>query len=200
MQAGNVKYVLSAFLAVSWLLTSCGEPEEEPVKIVAEAQDFSKIYGNSSIKFPKLIGEAEAEVSGWSVFQDFQREINSLNGATLAELRVSTERLKQHTDSLGEKIPEVLATQPISSRLLVVNSRVNLLDQEINKSRIDSLSIEEKLEELTTATINFYLQINEKLQKDRIDEEREEDEKKELEKQKRFLDSVYQAELKDQEN
>jgi len=200
MQAGNVKYVLSAFLAVSLLLTSCGEPEEEPVKIVTEAQDFSKIYGNSSIKFPKLISEAETEVSGWSVFQDFQREINSLNGATLAELRVSTERLKQHTDSLGEKIPEVLATQPISSRLLVVNSRVNLLDQEINKSRIDSLSIEEKLEELTTATINFYLQINEKLQKDRIDEEREEDEKKELEKQKRFLDSVYQAELKDQEN
>jgi thymidylate kinase len=74
------------------------------------------------------------------------------------------------------------------------------LDQEINRTRIDSLTIEEQLKELTTATVNFYLQINEKLQKDRIDKDREDDEKKELEKQKRFLDSVHQAELEDKEN
>jgi thymidylate kinase len=69
----------------------------------------------------------------------------------------------------------------------------------VNKSKLDSLSIVDHMNELTKATINFYLQIDEKFQKERIDQEREEDEKKELEKQKRFLDSVYQAELQDQQ-
>ncbi|MBT8262202.1 MAG: hypothetical protein KJO05_05235 [Bacteroidia bacterium] len=200
MRIRNVLYLLSAFLIFSLLFSSCGKSEEKPAELFEEAQDFSNGFGDKTMLFPKLISAAETEVSSWSVFEDFQNEMKTLNGSTLAELRVKSERLRLHTDSLRKKIPEALATQPIKSRLLVVDSRVNLLDQEINKSPIDSLTLEEHLRELTTATVNFYLQINEKLQKDKIDQEREEDEKKELEKQKRFLDSVYQAELKDQEN
>jgi hypothetical protein len=200
MQQGFLQYFLLVFTAVSILLSSCGNREDNPVEDVEAPQNFTNRFGDSSVKLPPLSSAAETEVVSWSVFEDFQNEMNTLNGSTLAELRVKSDRLKRHTDSLGKKIPEVLATQPINSRLLVVDARVNLLDQEINKTRVDSLSIEKQLSELTTATINFYLQINEKLQKDNIDKEREEDEKKELEKQKRFLDSVYQAELKDSEN
>lgn len=200
MQQGYLQYFLLAFTAVSILLSSCGNREDSLVEDVEVTQNFNNRFGDTSVQLPKLSSAAETEVIGWSVFEDFQNEMNTLNGSTLEELRTKSERLKLHTDSLGKKIPEVLATQPINSRLLVVDARVNLLDQEINKTRVDSLSIEEQLKELTMATVNFYLQINEKLQKDNIDKEREEDEKKELEKQKRFLDSVYQAELKDKEN
>lgn len=156
-------------------------------------------YGDSSVTFPKFSPAAETEISSWSVFDDFQREMSFLNGATISEIRTRTERLKLHADSLEKRIPETLATRPITSRLLIVRSRVHLLDQAVNKSKLDSLSIVDHMNELTKATINFYLQIDEKFQKERIDQEREEDEKKELEKQKRFLDSVYQAELQDQQ-
>ncbi len=200
MQQGFLQYFLLAFSAVSILLSSCGNREDNSVEDVEASQNFTNRFGDSSVQLPKLSSAAEAEVTNWSVFEDFQNEMNTLNGSTLAELRVKLERLKLHTDSLGKKIPEILTTQPITSRLLVVDSRVNLLDQEISKTRIDSLSIEGQIKELTTATVNFYLQINEKLQKDGIDKEREEDEKKELEKQKRFLDSVHQAELNDKVN
>jgi hypothetical protein len=74
---------------------------------------------------------------------------------------------------------------------------VNLLNQQVHKSKVDSAAIAIQLEELTFATINLFLQINEKLQKDAIDLQRIDDEKKELEKQKRFLDSVYLAERND---
>ncbi|AVI50729.1 hypothetical protein C5O00_05905 [Pukyongia salina] len=182
------------------LCVSCGSSEENSIEDDLVVQDVNNQYGDTTVAFPKLSPEAEAEISNWSVFDDFQNEMNSLNGSTISEIRNKTERLKLFTDSLSKKIPETLATQPITSRLLVVRSRVYLLDQEAKKSRVDSLSIEEHLKELTSASINFYRQIDEKFHKARIDQEREDDEKKELEKQKRFLDSVYQAELRDQQN
>ena len=43
-------------------------------------------------------------------------------------------------------------------------------------------------------------EIIEKFEKDAIDMQRLDDEKKEVEKQRRFLDSVYEAELQDQSN
>ena len=182
------------------LCLSCGSSEENSIEDDLVVQDVNNQYGDTSVAFPKLSPEAESEISNWSVFDDFQNEMNSLNGSTISEIRNKTERLKLFTDSLSKKIPETLATQPITSRLLVVRSRVYLLDQEAKKSRVDSLSIEEHLKELTSASLNFYRQIDEKFHKARIDQEREDDEKKELEKQKRFLDSVYQAELRDQQN
>lgn len=182
------------------LCLSCGTSEENSIEDDLVVQDVNNQYGDTSVAFPKLSPEAESEISNWSVFDDFQNEMNSLNGSTISEIRNKTERLKLFTDSLSKKIPETLATQPITSRLLVVRSRVYLLDQEAKKSRVDSLSIEEHLKELTSASLNFYRQIDEKFHKARIDQEREDDEKKELEKQKRFLDSVYQAELRDQQN
>lgn len=182
------------------LCLSCGTSGENSNEDDLFVQDVNNQYGDTTVAFPKLSPEAEAEISNWSVFDDFQNEMNSLNGSTISEIRNKTERLKLFTDSLSKKIPETLSTQPITSRLLVVRSRVYLLDQEAKKSRVDSLSIEEHLKELTSASINFYRQIDEKFHKARIDQEREDDEKKELEKQKRFLDSVYQAELHDQQN
>lgn len=187
-------------MATLSLFVSCGSSEEDPVEDSLIAQNVNNRYGDTNITFPKLSPEAEAEISNWSVFDDFQREMKSLNGATISEIRNKTERLKLFTDSLSKKIPVPLATQPITSRLLVVKSRVYLLDQAANKAKVDSLSLEEHLKELTSASINFYRQIDEKFHKARIDQEREDDEKNELEKQKRFLDSVYQAELRDQQN
>jgi hypothetical protein len=81
-----------------------------------------------------------------------------------------------------------------------VKTRVYLLNQELNKSRPDSVKIQLNIAELNTSYTNLIIQINEKFEKDAIDLQRVDDEKKELKKQKRFLDSVYQAELQDQSN
>jgi len=82
----------------------------------------------------------------------------------------------------------------------VVTTEARLLRQQANKGRTDSTEIALQIANLEEAASEFYFHIDEKLQKDAIDMQRIEDEKKELEKQKRFLDSVYQAELEDQSN
>jgi len=179
------------------MLHSCGESEIEPVNETVVVENLNIRYGKESLKLPQLTTSAQAEVANWLVFDDFQKEISTINGNTLNDLKSKTERLLLHTDSLSKKIPNVLYTRPITSRLVVLNSRVNLLHQEVSKAKTDSTAIVNQLNELTTAATNFIVQINEKLEKDEIDLERVEDEKKELKKQKRFLDSVYKAERED---
>ncbi len=191
------KTILTTFLSSVLIFYSCGDLE---VAVGDETQDDENVtirYGMESFQLPKLIPIAEAEVANWSVFDDFHDEILNMSGSTLNGLKIKTERLLLYTDSLSKNPPNVLYTQPITSRLVVLKSRVNLLNQVLSKGKTDSTEIANQLEELTTAAANFLVQINEKLQKDKIDLERVEDEKKELEKQKRFMDSVYKAERAD---
>jgi len=74
------------------------------------------------------------------------------------------------------------------------------LHQELKKSKIDSIQLQNYMNEMNASVSNLIIQINEKFQKDAIDLKRVEDEKKELENQKRFLDSVYQIEIQDKKN
>lgn len=190
-------FILSLFILLNY---SCGNSTDETSSEALAEENPGMRFGNENFQLPKLTAAAQDEVSNWSVFDDFQKEISTINGRTVDELKSKTERLILHTDSLSKKTPEILTTQPILARLIVVNSRVHLLQQEVSKGKRDSAGIANQLHELNLAAANFMIQINEKLQKDAIDLQRVDDEKKELEKQKRFLDSVYQAEREDMKN
>lgn len=186
-------------VSVILFMVSCGNVQEEMNEEAEEIQDTGMHYGNDNANFPKLLPEAQSEVANWSVFDDFQVVAEGMSGSTREELKSKTERLLLHTDSLSKQIPNVLYIQPIVARLSVVKSRTLLLQQDANNTLTDSLTIVKQLEEFNKAVSNLYVQINEKIEKDKIDIQREEDEQKELEKQKRFLDSVYQAEKADME-
>jgi hypothetical protein len=89
-----------------------------------------------------------------------------------------------HIDSILKKIPDTLNTPIIYSRLLVVKTRTHLLNQEARKVHLDSISIEKKLIDLNISVKNLFVQINEKLEKDQIDLQRNNNEKIEIESQK----------------
>ena len=196
---GALRHILIGFLSAGsiFLAIACDDVVEAETGNADQTNTNVLSFGTSKVRFPELTSEAKAQVANWSVFDDFQTELNAINGNELGVLKSRTERLKLHADSLSKKIPNDLYTNPITSRLLVLRSRIYLLDQEINKPVIDSSDIGNALNELNSAATNFLVQINEKLQKDQIDLQRIDDEKKELEKQKRFLDSVYEAERRD---
>ena len=83
---------------------------------------------------------------------------------------------------------------------MVAKTRALLLQQEVHKARIDSSQLQIQIDEMNMATKNLIIQINEKFQKDDIDFQRKDDENKEIEKQKKFLDSVYKSELQDKKS
>ncbi|RMA65875.1 hypothetical protein [Ulvibacter antarcticus] len=178
------------------LVFSCGSPSEE-VETTNQLEKSSSIYGDNTFVFPTLSVNAKTYITNWGAFEDFQKEAEGINGSTVEDLRVKSDRLLSRIDSLTKKVPDTLQNQPIVSRVMIAKTRGSLLRQEVFKPRIDSAKLQNDIFELNVATKNLILQINEKFQKDDIDFERKDDEKKEIEKQKRFLDSVYKSELQD---
>ena len=179
------------------MVVSCQNSSSESQEPQILVQDTAR-YGKKAYSFPKLTNNAREQIENWSVYFDFYDEASTLNDIDLLELRAKTDRLLEHTDSLTKKIPDTLNTSAIYSRLIIVDTRINLLKQEANKGIVDIDAVEKNIAETNDAVKNLIVQLNEKFQKDKIDLDRVENEKKELEKQQKFLDSVYQAELKDQ--
>ena len=180
----------------SFTMISCGDIMSESEK-PQEVVNSNYLYGNNAFVFPVLTKNAKTYINEWGAYEDFESEAKNINGNTIEVLRDKSERLISRIDSLTKKFPDTLFTQSIVSRVMVAKTRASLLRQEVNKGEIDSMKLQNYLDEMNIATKNLIIQINEKFQKDDIDFQQKEDEKKELEKQKRFLDSVYKSELQD---
>lgn len=191
----SVLFILSLCL----LLVSCGNSSETELSAQAVVQDTLR-YGTTPFTFPKLSANAESIVENWPIYEDFTSQASSMANLSIEELNEKATILLAHSDSLAVKIPDTLATQAVKSRLIIINTRINLLKQEAAKGKVDAEKIENHLAEVNGAIKNFIVQINEKFQKDGIDMQRIDNEKKELEKQQKFLDSVRLAELADQKN
>ena len=192
-----ISYIIP-LLILGFIVISCGNSSEETAVQNDIKKDSTVRYGDTSFSFPKLTNKAADQVTQWGVFEDFESEIKSINGKTIEELQSKMERILTQVDSLSNNIPDTIYTQSLFSRIIVIKTRTSLLNQELNKSRIDSLRLQKYINEVNVSMKNFIIQINEKFLKDDIDLQRKEDEKKELEKQKRFLDSIYELELQDQ--
>lgn len=177
---------------------SCGNSEEQ--KEIAPYNDASILFGNKNFDFPQLSAPAREQAIHWGILEDFVSEAKNANGSNYQDLRNRSELLKQYSDSLLKKIPDTLNTNPINSRLFVLKTRSELLFQTANESTIDSLKLENSIEEMNVALRNLIVQLNEKFQKDKIDFQRKENEENELKKQKRYRDSIMNLELQDIKN
>lgn len=187
---GSISLIVSVFVA-------CEENVANRETTIETLQDTQTRYGSNMITFIPLTTEAQEAVQQWSVFEDFQENAAALKNQTASSLQVKTEQIQRQTDSLLKQVPTILDTRPIVERLILVHTRVRLMHQEVHSSRLDSVRLERSLDEFSIAAQNLLVQINGKFNKNRIDNELRDIEKKELEKQQRFLDSVYQQELKD---
>jgi hypothetical protein len=186
-------------LLIPMIWISCGRSSQEEQVSQNAIQDTVR-FGINKYTFPQLSKNTKEQLENWSVYDDFYSEASTLNDLGLEALRIKTDKLLRHTDSLSKKIPDTLYTNAIYSRLTIVKTRVELLQQALGRGVIDKDKVEIYIAETNSAVKNLIVQLNEKFQKDGIDLQRIDNEKKELEKQKKLLDSVYIAELKDQKN
>jgi hypothetical protein len=83
---------------------------------------------------------------------------------------------------------------------VVIKTRSQLLFQASHQDAIDSLRVQNTVEEMNVAVNNLIIHMNEKFQKDNIDFQRKEDEGTELKKQQRYKDSILKLELQDKKN
>ena len=189
-------HIIMVLMVGALMFQSCNSDGSQQTIISEQAEDQVQ-FGQANMSIPPLSKSARDLASSWGAFEDFDVALNEIDGSNIEELVNTTERLITITDSLATNIPDSLNTRPIQSRLIVVSTAVKLVLQEVNKPGADSASVAQRLSGLRESVKELYFHMDEKLQKDAIDLQRIEDEKKELEAQKKFLDSVFQAELAD---
>lgn len=189
-----MKYKL-LLIYCSFLVFSCGNSSEENVP---ETQNNNSItFGEENYRFPELSVPAKEQAIHWGVLEDLLSEAQTLNGSTYQDLRNHSERLQQYSDSLVKSVPQMLDSDPIKSRLIVLKTRTNLLYQTSHQAMIDSTRVQNAVKEMNAAVKNLIVQLNEKFQKDMIDSQRKGNEEMELKQQKRYKDSIMNLELKD---
>ena len=188
------------FLIVSLIIFSCGNNQDESTQKIIPQKINSSIYGDSDFEFPIISENARAEVINWGAFEDFEKQAKTINGTSMEVIKTKSILMVSHIDSIIKKIPDTLNTPLIFSRLIVVKTRTQLLNLEVNKAHFDSVRLQDYFKEMNISVRNLFIQINEKFEKDAIDLQRVDTEKKELVLQKEFLEAVYKAELEDQNN
>ena len=179
------------------LILSCGNKQEQDTTAATPKLDEHSLYGNKNFSLPTLSEKARSYTSQWGAFEDFESEAKTINQATIEDLKNASERLMGLTDSISKNLPDTLAVQAIQSRVMVAQTRAHLLNQLVHRTQIDSVELQAYIDEMNNATRNLIIQLNDKFEKDAIDQQRIETEKKEIEDQKRKRDSIFEEELKD---
>ena len=154
---------------ISFNLMSCGDLSKKDNATIQTPIINNSLYGNPNFVFPELSKTAKTEVSHWGAYEDFDAELKTLNGNTIEVLQIKSRELVSHLDSLMKKIPDTLNTKSIYSRVVVVKTRSLLLSQVLEKPRVDSIQLQNYIDEMNISGKNLIIQINEKFEKDAID-------------------------------
>jgi len=176
--------ILTVFL---FFFYSC--KNKEPVDEIRDVQEKVGVP-NTSLQTPILSPEARNAIGSWQRFQEFENDLKRINQGGIRRFSGETERMAAAADSLLISIPEALNSNAISSRMLVVNTRIKLLNEALHQKGSDSIRVWNNLIETNTAYANLLLQINEKFEKQRIDAMAKTDENIETNQKQQENDSL----------
>lgn len=176
----KAKYI-SGLLALIFII-SCGEKASEASEIVEVnvKQEKKKISAKAIEAFKYndyiLSDDAKNEVSDWSKFQELETQITFLKTADITFFTAEKDTLKKFLDSLRVNIPKNINTNPVNSRITILETKLLKLNNDLT---LDNYSVDNKMQsikELLIANSNLIFVINKKLEFDKNDVGRPEDE------------------------
>ena len=116
-----------------------------------------------------LSSAAEKATANWEKYQELASQINYLKKADLSFFNGDRQLLKTTIDTFTAKVPEQLQTNPIISRVVVVETTLLKLNENLRLDNIDEhaklMSVKAVLESFS----NLNYQINKKLEFDIYD-------------------------------
>lgn len=161
---------------------SCGDDNSKTTTLVLEEQkQETKTITARAIEDFKyndyiLSEDAQKEVAEWSRFQELSTQISFLKKADVTFFTEEKDTLKVFLDSLRISLPENINTNPINSRISVLETKLLKLNNDLT---LDNYSVDNKLgsiKDLLIANSNLIFVINKKLEFDKNDVGRPEDE------------------------
>ncbi len=163
---------LSIFLIVT-VLFSCGETttseETSTSEITQDVKLTAKTIERLSFKDYVLSEDAEKVVSEWEKYQELAIQINYLRQADMSFFKSEIQIIVEFMAVFKNQIPEVLQSNPINSRAVVLETKLMLLQ---NSLKNETKSNKEKLEHIKAVLVafsNLNFQINKKIERDFYD-------------------------------
>jgi len=163
------------------LFFSCDneKPKTTTQVLIEETQETKLITAKAIEDFKYndyIISEdAKEEVAQWSRFQELSTQISFLKKADVTFFTEKKDTLKVFLDSLRINLPENINTNPINSRISVLETKLLKLNNDLT---LDNYSVENKLrsiKDLLIANSNLIFVINKKIEFDKNDVGRPED-------------------------
>lgn len=167
----KIKYIIFINI-LSITLMACGGD-----KVVTDGQNTDetkqeepKISAKTIVSFVykdyALSSDAEKAIIDWDKYKELETQLSYLKKADLSFFKGDKESLKKFIDKLKLQIPSQIKTNPIISRLAIVETKLLKLNENLT---IDNIPVKEQLKsikELLVAFSNMNLQINKKLEFD----------------------------------
>jgi len=113
--------------------------------------------------------EAEEVVEAWEKYNELGIQISYLKKADLSFFNGDSNLLIEFVDDFKSTVPENLQTNPILSRVAIVETTLLKLNADLTLDNITSTEQLESLEAVLTAYSNLNFQINKKLERDIYD-------------------------------
>ncbi len=156
-------------ICIFFVVLSC--KDNQPADFTTNTKQITdiKLFGNPDAMLPDFSQSSENYISQWPVFDDLITEVLAINQASLKTIQQRSNILVSRMDSLTKNIPDTLNTQPIYARVIVTKTRAAIVKQVANKSRLDTLAMQQAISQMNLATANLIIQINEKFEKDTQD-------------------------------
>jgi len=158
-------FYLSLILFLSIDCSDTRSAKQESAEETSTVQDITpKTIEDFRYNDYVLSAESDDAVSIWGEFIELSTQINYLKKADLTFFKQEEETLKAFLKEFKENIPESLNTNPIKARILVLETRLLKLHNDLT---LDNISKEEQLKSLKNlleAKSNLNFVINKKLE------------------------------------
>lgn len=155
------------------IISSCNKKETvkvEPIKQIVAKQDTLSI-SKTNIETLKIVeyaldSKAANAMASWQAYNDIASAIENFKLADFNFFIENEELFISTLDELETTIPERIETDPIKARLLVLKTKLYMLQQQLkfsNSSKIERLN---SLKALFESHANVVLHINKKFEKE----------------------------------
>lgn len=167
-----MKVIVVVFsLACSILILSCNNSEDQQnITNKNETQTELKISAKAIEAFKyddyALSDEGQDLLNEWQKYQELAIQINYLKKADLSFFNGDKKLLTDFIADFSKNIPERLQTNPITSRVVIVETKLLKLNENLTLSNIKTTTKLTSIKEVLVAFSNLTLQINKKLEFD----------------------------------
>lgn len=105
-----------------------------------------------------LVGDAQQAALSWNDYQSFITELENYDHSKKA-----TDRMTELVDNMSNTIPASLVEQPVSSRLVVLQSKLGTYKSAVRNTEMSKKEKVRRYNEFILALDQFHVQLNEKL-------------------------------------